>query len=142
MKFDTDIAYCEDLLFIIEYLEKCNSFSYTHLCLYNYYIYENSASNFKKWNKKNITVAKARKKIINILNKYDFSVYKDYYLHYFYCLNEIYHKYDDGAKYKKDVDNSYSFIMSNNYSLITKCKVFFKRYCFSVICLLKLFFKE
>lgn len=118
IRFDESVHYCEDQLFNVTYVEKLKSVKiyYDPNCLYNYYTYDNSASSLKNITEKKLTVIDANEKILNILGKYDFEVYKDYYIGYLFILNEIYHKSNKNKKYRKRLNEMYKNFI--NYSCV------------------------
>lgn len=137
IRLDESVHFCEDELFILEYIEKVNKCCYTDIPLYNYYIYSNSGSSWKDWNEKKVSVVDAREKILKILSKYDFSVYKNSYIYYFDLLNEIYHNYSAGDKFKFKLGNAYKTIMKNHYSFKEKIICSFKYNFYNVFNFIK-----
>lgn len=112
--FDEHIYYCEDELFVVNYTQRCNKLACLDEALYFYCITESSASSLKNWNGKKITILDAKRKILHILEKYDFKVYKNYYLKYFYALNDIYHRYSKDIVDKKELQDKYKRIIKSN----------------------------
>lgn len=143
IRLDEKIHYCEDELCLIKYVERSNCFYYNKKPLYNYYIYDDSCSSWLYWNKKKITVLDAKEQIIKLLNKYEFNIYKKYYLDYFINLNDIYNRYDKSIIEKKKLDKIYKSIVRNkNYSYKIKAKVFIKYKFFNIYtCIRKIYHK-
>lgn len=83
LKFNKEIHFCEDLLFVTEYIKYCKKTKYQNECLYNYRMRKNSASgNF--FNKKSLSILYVYEILI--------SKYKDNYkilsdLKYKYIIN-------------------------------------------------------
>lgn len=124
LRLDKKIHYCEDELFVTQYVEKCNLISYISEPLYNYCIQRNSGSSWLKWNEKKVTVISAKIKIIETLKKYEFNVYKQYYLDLFLFYNEIYHRFDRNIDYKNCMKEMYRKIkLSTNYTIKEKINV-------------------
>ena len=128
---DLDIYLCEDELYITKYVEMCSSFYYDSRCLYNYYIYDNSLSNVNVWNEKKITIIEARKRELEILKKYGFDVYYNYYYSDFLSKVDIYYRYDKSLINKKDLNDMCNVILKSSlYSFKIKIKVFCNCYFF------------
>lgn len=70
IRFHNDIHMCEDMLFVIEYLKKCNNIYVLNKCLYNYRMRKSSAV----WQKgdKYLTIFRAYDLIENSLNNDSF----------------------------------------------------------------------
>lgn len=66
--FDEDIAYGEDLLFVIKNLLKCKNVVYTSKAYYNYYIRENSACT-SSFNEKTFTDHISRERILKLMQE-------------------------------------------------------------------------
>lgn len=81
--FDTNIHYCEDLLFVNEYINYCSSFAYLHTTLYNYRMRKSSIS-FNCMNKKNVTIFRVYSYLID---KYSKNRNIVFYLKYKYLFN-------------------------------------------------------
>ena len=62
--FDTNLHYCEDLVFVIEYLKYCKKVYYLNKTLYMYRMRKSSVS-YNFFNKKNITLLNSYKKLID-----------------------------------------------------------------------------
>lgn len=98
--FDKNIHYCEDLMFVDEYISHCESFKYIPIPLYNYRMRKSSAS-FNFLNKKNISILEAYKFFINKYseNKIVFNYNRYKYLLYYYKLKKVVDgEYDDYTK--------------------------------------------
>lgn len=128
LRLEKDIYYCEDELFVINYVEKCNKISCVNEPLYFYCIHSNSLSSWKDgWNEKKITIIKAKQKALNILSRYKFSIYKDYYLKCLYNFIDIYFRYSKTIIKKEQLIIMYQKIQqSNQYSLKDKINVFIR----------------
>lgn len=62
--FDTNLHYCEDLVFVTEYLKYCKKVYYLNKTLYMYRMRKSSVS-YNFFNKKNITLLNSYKKLID-----------------------------------------------------------------------------
>ena len=126
LEMDKTIFNCEDELFVVNYVERCNSISCIVESLYNYYVNESSSSSWQKWNDRKATIIDAKEKILSIFNKYDITVYKDFYFWYFYHLNDIFHRYSKEYVGKSKLKKVYKKIIHLNcYSFFEKMFVFF-----------------
>lgn len=127
IRLNEKIHYCEDELFLKDYVKLASKVVYTSWPLYNYYVADKNASSWDTWNEKKITIIDAREIIIDYLQKYDFSVYKDYYMSYFLSLNDIYHRFDKADEYRKKLKTCYKKIIGYyGYTFKDKLKVFIK----------------
>ncbi len=128
LRLEEDIYYCEDELFVINYVEKCNKITCVNEPLYFYCTHSNSLSSWKDgWNEKKITIIKAKKKALIILSKYKFSVYKDYYLKCLYNFIDIYFRYSKNIIKKDQLIMMYQKIQqSNEYTLKNKINIFIR----------------
>ena len=68
--FDTNLHFCEDLVFVVEYLKYCKSVHYLNKTLYIYRMRKSSVS-YNFFNKKNITLLNSYKKLINCTDDID-----------------------------------------------------------------------
>lgn len=129
--FEKNIAYCEDLLFVYNYLKCCNSFKYINKSLYNYRLRKSSvSSNF--FNKKNSSILTVYKYIIKdnyYTNIIDYLKYS--YLRSYYQLQGYVEKDDDFVKEilndEKDVVSKQNFKEILKYNLIKKHLKIYKR---------------
>ena len=138
LALDENVHFCEDEMFLIDYVEKTNIYVYDERILYNYYIYENSGSSWTTWNEKKVTVLDARKKLIKKLSKYDVTVTKRYYMEYFLVLNEIYHRYKNGKKYDKEIKKIYFHILrGKEFGMAEKLNAFLRYRLYSFYYFLK-----
>ena len=89
LKFDKDIHFCEDLLFVIQYLKFCNDIVYINKALYGYRMRKSSVS-FSFDNIKNISILESYKRIleVNTLEKYNAEFIYQYIL-YYYILKKL-----------------------------------------------------
>lgn len=62
--FDINLHYCEDLIFVIDYLKYCNNITYINKSLYFYRMRKSSVS-YNFFNMKNITLLNSYKILIN-----------------------------------------------------------------------------
>lgn len=129
--FDEDIYCCEDELFVTKYVEHCNGFYYDSRKLYNHYNYIGSSSKTKEINARQTTQIEAKRREMLILEKYDFNVYKDYYVSYFLAVNDIFRRGQcqnvDGEMVKK----MYRILLHNkNIEFRLKIALFFKYHFF------------
>ena len=83
IKFNEKIHYCEDLLFVDEYIHCCSSFKYIPAPIYNYRM-RKSSSSFNFLNKKNLTILDAYSLFID---KYKNNNKIIFYIKYKYLLN-------------------------------------------------------
>lgn len=84
LKFDNSITYVEDLLFTIEYINKCEKVLFSKEQLYNYVQRDGSLIN-SKFNLKKLSSLKAYKKIADIIS----SINKKYLPTIYYFLFEL-----------------------------------------------------
>ena len=128
LRLEEDIYYCEDELFVINYVEKCTRITCLQEPLYFYCTHLNSLSSWKDgWNEKKITIINAKQKSLDILNKYPFSIYKNYYLKYLYTLIDIYYRYSKNMVKRSKLVIMYKKIQhSNEYTLKNKISVFIR----------------
>lgn len=125
--FRSDISFCEDLLFVAEYAQACNTFCYYKKPLYNYVIRESSAIR-SKISLKTLSVIKAYEEIIKILNKFA----KDEVIEYKYSemlwFIKVYNELKkERKKLKKKYTMLYKEIMRSNLSIKKKCNVFIRK---------------
>lgn len=133
LMLDTNIHYCEDELFVTEYVEKVKKISYTAIPIYHYCINHDGASSWKSWNTKKITIINAKKRILSILKKYDFNIYKEYYLNYFFIINDIYNRYSNEIISRDYLKKSYKKILvSSDYSIKEKSEAILRFRMFKV----------
>lgn len=138
IKLDESIHFCEDELYLLQYVELIDKICYSKKKLYNYYIYSNSGSSLNVWNEKKISVILAREKILHLLNKYDFCVTSIFYIKYFNFLVDICKRYENGYLYKDKLRNVYSLIIFNKkFSYRDRFIVFIKYYFFPLFIALK-----
>lgn len=134
LRLEEDIYYCEDELFVINYVEKCNKISCINEPLYFYCTHSNSLSSWKDgWNEKKITIIKAKQKALNILSKYQFSIYKDYYLKCLCNYIDIYYRYSKKIIKKDKLVNMYQKVQqSDEYAIKNKIDIYirFKHFYF------------
>mgnify|MGYP005755850435 CR=1 FL=1 len=83
IKFNESITYCEDLIFIIQYIKYVKKVNYINKALYYYRVRKNSVSN-DFYNNKNISILNAYELLINEYNECDFFVSN---LKFSYLLN-------------------------------------------------------
>ena len=127
IRLDENIYYCEDELFVTQYIQKCKKICYSPKSLYNYIQRNNSGSSWSTWSEKKITILKAKEKQIKLLSKYGFLYYKDYYISYFYSLNDIKHRFNKDIISSKDLKKIYDNIIKNKvYSFKEKIVCFAK----------------
>lgn len=127
IKLYENIHYCEDELLLIDYVELSNRFVYFNIPLYNYYIHNTGASSWNTWNEKKITILDAKKLCIEKLSKYGEEIIMNYYLDYFFALNDISKRYDKSAKRKQECKILYKKLIKNkNYTFTQKIKIFIK----------------
>lgn len=144
ISFDNDIHCCEDELFITKYVEFCKTFFYDNTKLYNYYIRSNSSSGTQKINKRQVTKIIARERELEILKKYDFDIYKDYYISHFLAMNDIYHRYEYHIVEKKQLNKMYKELLYNKslgcsfkISIFIRYRLFWFYYYLKLIIVLK-----
>lgn len=131
LSFDSNIAMCEDLLFVSQYATLCKKMVFLNECLYNYYQREGSAVN-SKINYKHLTAIKAYEKIIFLLKNNYVKCVDDYYKTLFFWNNDIQHKFvTDDKKILSEIKmkNRQLFIYlikSNNISLLDKINIFIR----------------
>lgn len=99
IKFNENITYCEDLIFIIQYIKYVKKVNYIDKALYYYRVRKNSVSN-DFFNNKNISILDAYEILINEYNKYDYYVNN---LKFSYLLNYY--------KLKKFIPKNYNLNM-------------------------------
>ena len=73
IKFNESITYCEDLIFIIQYIKYVKKVNYINKALYYYRVRKNSVSN-DFYSNKNISILNAYELLINEYNECDFFV--------------------------------------------------------------------
>ena len=83
IQFDESIHYCEDLIFVTDYLGYCRNVKYIKKTLYNYRMRRNSVS-FNFLSKKNVSILKAYEKLIT---KYETDLLLNNFLKYSYIVN-------------------------------------------------------
>ena len=83
IKFNESITYCEDLIFIIQYIKYVKKVNYINKALYYYRVRKNSVSN-DFYSNKNISILNAYELLINEYNECDFFVNN---LKFSYLLN-------------------------------------------------------
>lgn len=87
--FDTTLHYCEDLVFVTEYLKFCNKIHYLNKTLYMYRMRKSSVS-YNFFCKKNITLLNSYKKLIDDNNDVEISNKLKYnYLISYYKLKKL-----------------------------------------------------
>lgn len=128
LRLEKDIYYCEDELFVINYVERCKKIACVNDSLYFYCTHVGSLSSWKDgWSEKKVTIIKAKQKALKILEKYSFSVYKDYYLKYLYNLIDIYYRYSKNAVKKNQLITMYEKVQnSSEYSFKNKGSAFIR----------------
>lgn len=112
IRFPNEISICEDLCFIIKYLEHVESIYCINECFYNYRIRNNSAVNDKNNVKKRISILDAYEMLINY---YERKKIKSHYLK-FWILKEV--------MCIKRMCKSHNDIINYN----TRCKMIIKKY--------------
>lgn len=140
LKFDNTITYIEDLLFTIEYINKCEKVSFSKKLLYNYVQRDGSLIN-SKFNLKKLSSLKAYERIIDIVSK----INKEYLKTIYYFLFELNYELSvririsgDLEKYKKEYKMLkknmrkyyFKFILKNiklKYKLKSTIKLLFYR---------------
>lgn len=138
LKLYDNIHYCEDEILLIDYAELSNKFVYCDIPLYNYYIHDSGASSWTTWNDKKITILDAKKICIEKLNKYGNEIVKDYYLDYFFALNDISKRFDKSIEKKQECGMLYkNLIKSRSYTFKQKIFVFAKYRLYFLYYLLK-----
>lgn len=121
IRFDKDIHFCEDLLFVLSYIKNINSVSYINEELYNYRMRRNSVT-FNFYNKKNVSILNAIEKIIKVINNTDNKEKMKYkYLIYYYKLK----KYINNDNINKSIINSQKNIINKNCTSLSKKLYFF-----------------
>ena len=121
IRFDKDIHFCEDLLFVLSYIKNINSVSYIDEELYNYRMRRNSVT-FNFYNKKNVTILEAIEKIIEVItapNNKEKMKYK--YLIYYYKLKKYINNKDN---INKSIINNQKKIIKENCTSLSK-KIYF-----------------
>ncbi|MBO4812882.1 glycosyltransferase [Candidatus Saccharibacteria bacterium] len=125
--FDEDIYCCEDELFVVRYVEYCAVFYYDNELLYNYYIDVAKSFDIKNEDDKRITQIEAKRRELDVLEKYGFSVYKDYYTGFFLAINDISHKCSRRVVDKRIVDKMYKTLLcSDEVGLSLKISLYIK----------------
>lgn len=122
LKFNEKIHFCEDLLFVTEYIKHCKKMRYVNICLYNYRMRMSSASGHY-YNKKNTSILLAYEIILK--NQSSKKIKED--LQYQYLLN--YYKLKDFIDFKINeeiLDNEKSIISTRIKS--EKAKFFIIKY--------------
>lgn len=69
LRFDRNIAICEDEVFIFNYLQYINKIKYNPSCLYFYRLHSDSATGNRKITSKQLTFCEARYKILNFIEQ-------------------------------------------------------------------------
>ena len=86
---DEKLHYCEDLVFVVEYLKYCEKVHYLNKPLYMYRMRKSSVS-YNFFNKKNVTLLNSYKKLINYTDDIDvFNRLKYNYLVSYYKLKKF-----------------------------------------------------
>lgn len=122
--FRTDIHYCEDYIFLSEYLKFCKKISYFSLNIYNYRMRKSSVS-FDFYNKKNVSILKSFEKLAEVYRdvpKYYYKFCYDYILSY-YKLKRI---VDTDSANKKILNLEYKVVKHKN--LKERLKFYFFKY--------------
>lgn len=130
LKFDETLAICEDSLFCQEYTIHCNNIVCVPEVLYHYTVSDISATH-NKFSKKNCTVFKAYKKIINFCDK-SYSnrslkelLYGNYYSHYIQSLRRI--KNELTTNERKGFCYLYEFVKENIFGILKNRYIKLKR---------------
>ena len=100
IKFNENIHFCEDLLFVSQYIKYCNKFLCISNSLYNYRMRSSSAT-FNFYNKKNLSILNAYELLINV-NKENKPVYFEFcyrYIYNYYYLKSLIKKYNFNINY-------------------------------------------
>ena len=67
LKLNKDLHYCEDMVFVVQYLKYCKKVRYINKCLYLYRMRKSSVS-FNFFDKKNISILNSNNYLINMIN--------------------------------------------------------------------------
>lgn len=87
LEFKENIHFCEDLLFVCEYLEFCKNAKYLNINLYNYRMRRSSVS-YNFYNEKNVSILNSYE---ILLSKYSYN--SDYYNHFCFQYVTSYYKF-------------------------------------------------
>lgn len=124
--FDVNIYICEDLLFVCEYLQRCNTIVYNSKNCYHYIYYSNSSWNslyLSKW----VTILDSYERIINIYKNLNINLETIIYT-YFKVNCSIKYKINKSQerdlillnKVENNIKVNYKFIMKSNLSIKKK----------------------
>lgn len=121
IKFNENIHYCEDLLFVSQYLKYSNSVYYFNDCLYNYRMRKNSAS-YNFFNKKNSSILYS---YLFLIEKYKNNELienhlKYMYLIYYYCFKK--YGLESDMINKNILKEENKIILYNNLNFKSKLK--------------------
>ena len=113
--FDTNLHFCEDLVFVVEYLKYCKKVHYLNKLLYMYRMRKSSVT-YNFFNKKNVSLLNSYKRLINDTNDVEVSNNLRYnYLLNYYKLKKLISK--DFLIDKDIINNEKSILKNANLSI-------------------------
>lgn len=113
--FDTKLHYCEDLVFVTEYLKYCKKVKYINKVLYMYRMRKSSVS-YNFFSKKNVTLLNSYKKLIDNNNNVKINNRLQYnYLLSYYKLKKVISK--DFNVEKSIINNEKTILKNENLNL-------------------------
>ena len=143
IRLDETIFYCEDELFVTEYVELCNSFYYCDKGMYYYMITDNGSSNLNVWNEKKLTIIRAKEKELDILKKYNANTIKYFYISYFDALNDAYNRYSKSKISGDKIKKLYKYINENcKIDYRSKISIYIKYHFYNIYYFVKKVYKK